>query len=337
MESWTSIDRSTIWSYLDGQPREFSYIRDGHPTGAAAEDALGQLDGGHALLFSSGLAAASAALLGLLHQGQTVAIADDAYYGVGLLIRDLARWGLGSLEFDQTTAPPAGVDLVWVEAPSNPLLTFPDLEATAAQGAPVIVDATAATPIHLKALEHGADFVLHSATKFLGGHHDLLLGVVVCRREEDYERLLEFRTRTGAVATPDAAALLLRSLETLRVRVERQSASALELARRLAGHAAVEVVRYPGLEPDPLAARYMDGGYGALLSFDVRGDAVAVESSTSLIANATSLGGVRSTIESRRRWEGERVPEGLLRLSVGLEDVGALWADLEQALARAES
>jgi cystathionine gamma-synthase len=328
------VDRSTIWPYSDGQPGEFSYIRDGHPTGQAAEAALGKLDGGYALLFASGLAAAAAALLGLLRQGQSVAIAADAYYGVGLLIRDLERWGLSSIEFDQTTAPPGRADLVWLEAPSNPFLTFPDLATAAANPAPVLVDATAATPIHLRPLEHGADFVLHSATKFLGGHHDLLLGVLVCRRQEDHQSLLEFRTRTGAIATPDAAALLLRSLETLRVRVERQSATALELARRLGEHPAVELVRYPGLEPDPLAARYMDGGFGALLSFDVHGDAQAVERSVSLIANATSLGGVRSTLESRRRWEGERVPEGLLRLSVGLEDVDELWADLEQALAR---
>ena len=273
MDPWTAVDRSTIWPYEDGQPREFSYSRDGHPTGEAAEAALGELDGGHALLFASGLAAAAAALLGLLRQGQTVAIAADAYYGVGVLISDLERWGLASTEFDQRTAPPAGADLVWLEAPSNPFLTFPDLAAAAAGPAPVLVDATAATPIHMRPLEHGADFVLHSATKFLGGHHDLLLGVLVCRREEDHERLLEFRTRTGAIATPDAAALLLRSLQTLRVRVERQSATALELARRLAEHPAVELVRYPGLEPDPLAARYMDGGFGALLSFDVRGDA----------------------------------------------------------------
>ena len=330
-----TVDRSTIWPYEDGQPGEFSYIRDGHPTGAAAEAALGALDGGHALLFASGLAASAAVLLGLLRHGQTVALARDAYYGVGVLVDDLARWGLERADFDQTEAPPGEADLVWVEAPSNPLLTFPDLEAATSQAAPVIVDATAATPIHLRPLEHGADFVLHSATKFLGGHHDLLLGVVVCRREEDHARLLEFRTRTGGVATPDAAALLLRSLETLRVRVERQSAAALELSKRLAEHPAVELVRYPGLEPDPLAARYMEGGFGALLSFDVRGDAMAVERSTTLIANATSLGGVRSTIESRRRWEGERVPESLLRLSVGLEDVDALWADLDGALAAA--
>ena len=333
MDPWTAIDRSTIWSYAEGRPGEFSYARDGHPTGVAAEAALGALDGGHALLFASGLAAATAVLLGLLRHGQTVALAADAYYGVGLLVEDLGRWGLASETFDQSGPPPPAADLVWVEAPSNPFLTFPDLEASASQGAPVLVDATAATPIHLRPLEHGADYVLHSATKFLGGHHDLLLGVVVCRRQEDYERLLGFRTRTGAIATPDAAALLLRSLQTLRVRVERQSATALDLARRLAQHPAVEVVRYPGLGPDPLAARCMQGGFGGLLSFDVRGDAQAVERNVSLIANATSLGGVRSTLESRRRWEGERVPEGLLRLSVGLEDVDALWADLEQALA----
>jgi cystathionine gamma-synthase len=334
VDPWTAIDRSTIWSYADGQPGEFSYARDGHPTGAAAEAALGVLEGGHALLFASGMAAAAGSLLGLLGQGQTVALAQDAYYGVGKLVDDLGRWGLGRADFDQTGPAPDGVDLVWLEAPSNPFLTFPDLGAAAAHGAPVIVDSTAATPVHLKPLEHGADFVLHSATKFLGGHHDLLLGVVVCRREEDHARLLDFRTRTGAIATPDAAALLLRSLETLELRVKRQSASALELARLLAEHPGVELVRYPGLEPDPLAARYMEGGFGALLSFDVRGDALAVERSVSLIANATSLGGVRSTIESRRRWEGERVPEGLLRLSVGLEDVDALWSDLEHALER---
>jgi cystathionine gamma-synthase len=332
VDPWTAIDRSTIWPYVEGEPLEFSYIRDGHPTGEAAEAALGALDGGHALLFASGMAAAAGVVLGLLRHGKTVALAGDAYYGVGVLIRDLERWGLSSIEFDQTAAPPEGADLVWLEAPSNPFLVFPDLGAAAAHPAPVLVDATAATPIHLRPLEHGADFVLHSATKFLGGHHDLLLGVVVCRREEDYRRLLEFRTRTGAIATPDAAALLLRSLETLRVRVEHQSATALELAARLAAHPGVELVRYPGLEPDPMAARFMDGGFGALLSFDVRGDALAVERSVSLIANATSLGGVRSTIESRRRWEGERVPAGLLRLSVGLEDVDALWGDLEQAL-----
>jgi cystathionine gamma-synthase len=335
VKPWASIDRSTVWPYAGGVVGEFSYSRDAHPTGRAAETALEALDGGHGLLFASGLAAAAAALLGLLRPGQTVAIARDAYYGVGALIRDFERWGLSCVEFDQTGPPPAGADLIWLEAPSNPFLTFPDLEAAIAHPAPVLVDATASTPVLFRPLEHGADFVLHSATKYLGGHHDLLLGALLCRSREDHERLLAFRTRTGGVGSPDASALLLRSLETLPLRVERQSASALELAGRLAAHPAVERVRYPGLGPDPLAARWMQGGFGGLLSFDVRGDAEAVEQSVDLIANATSLGGVHSTMETRRRWEGERVPEGLIRLSVGLEDVEALWADLARALARA--
>jgi len=332
---WGTIDRSTIWPYADGEQGEFAYSRNAHPTGVEAETALGALDGGHALVFASGAAAATAAALGLLRPGQTVAIAEGAYYGIALLFRDLERWGIRSVEFDQAGAPPRDADLIWLEAPSNPFLTFPDLEAAAAHAAPVLVDATASTPVLLRPLEHGADYVLHSATKYLGGHHDLLVGALVCKRREDRDRLLNLRTRTGAIASPDAAWLLLRSLPTLELRVGRQSESALELARRLAAHQAVERVRYPGLEPDPLAARYMRGGFGGLISFDVFVDPSAVESAVQLIANATSLGGVRSTLESRRRWEGERVPEGLIRLSVGIEDVDALWADLEQALAAA--
>ena len=332
MDPWASIDRSTIWPYAAGETGAFSYARDSHPTGRAAELALSELDGGQALLFASGLAAASAALLGLLGPGKTVALARDAYYGVGALIGRLERWGLSCVEFDQTGPPPEDVDLVWLEAPSNPFLTFPDLDAAAAHRAPVLVDATASSPVLLRPLEHGADFVLHSATKYLGGHHDVLLGALVCRRRDDFESLLELRTSTGGVAAPDAAALLLRSLATLRLRVQRQSETALELARRLVDHPAVETVRYPGLGPDPLAARSMEGGYGGLLSFDVRGDARAVESATSVIVNATSLGGVRTTMESRHRWEGDRVPPGLLRLSAGLEDADELWADLTRAL-----
>ncbi len=310
-------------------------MRDAHPTGVAAEQALGELEGGHALLFASGMAAATAAALGLLEPGKTVAIAQGAYYGIRLLFEELEGWGLSVVEFDQTGTPPAGVDLVWLEAPSNPFLTFPDFDAAAAHPAPVLVDATASTPVLLRSLEHGADVVLHSATKYLGGHHDVLLGALVCRDLETRDRLLRLRTRTGAVASPDAAYLLLRSLATLELRVRRQSETALEIARRLAAHPAVERVRYPGLEPDPLAARYLDGGFGGMLSFDVHGDPGAVERSLELITNATSLGGVHSTLEARRRWEGERVPEGLIRLSVGVEDVDAIWADLEQALARA--
>ena len=314
------LDRSTTWPYRDGEPGPFHYARDAHPTGVEAERALGALDGGEALLFASGTGAATALALALLRPGDTIALAQDAYYGTGVLFRELERWGIAHVLFDQRGPPPPEVQLVWVEAPSNPLLTLPDLEAAAAHPAAVVCDSTAATPLHLRPLEHGCDYVLHSATKYLAGHHDALLGAVVCRRPEDAARLHELRTRTGIVAAPDAAWLLLRGLKTLEVRVERQTGSARELAQRLGEHAAVQVVRYPG--------------FGGLLSFDVADGAAAhvVETSTRLIANATSLGGVDSTMESRHRWEPERVPPGLLRLSVGLEPVEALWADLSAAL-----
>jgi len=319
----TPLDRSTTWPYEDGEPGEFSYARFSSPTVAEAERRLGELDGGEALLFASGAAAATSVVLALLFPGQTVALAEGAYYGTGVLLGELSRWGLRHVEFDQTGPPPRDADLVWVEAPSNPFLTMPDFEAAATHPARVICDATAATPLHVKPLERGCDLVLHSATKFLAGHDDALLGAVVCRRPEDAARLHEFRSRTGPVAAPDAAWLLLRGLATLEVRVERQTESARTIAGRLRAHPAVETVRYPG--------------FGGLLSFDVADAEAArrVETGTQLIANMTSLGGVTSRIEARSRWEGSRVPPGLLRLSIGLEDADALWADLEQALAKA--
>lgn len=316
------LDRSVIWPYERGKPGEFYYQRYAHPTGAKAERALGELEGGHALLFPSGAGATTALLLAMLEPGQMVAIAQDAYYGTAVLLRALERWGLRHVEFDQTGTPPNGADLLWLEAPSNPLLTMPDFEAATAYPAPAVVDSTAATPIHLRPLERGADFAVHSATKFLGGHHDLLLGAVVCRSEADYRRLLEFRGRSGIVAAPDPAWLLLRSLKTLQIRVERQTETARLVAERLAAHPAIERVRYPG--------------FGSLLSFDVAGGAEAartVETSTKLISNATSLGGVGSLLETRERWEGKRVPANLIRLSIGLESLDELWNDLEQALA----
>jgi cystathionine gamma-synthase len=315
------LDRSTVWPYEQGEPGAFVYSRYAHPTGVEAERALAELEGapeGHALLFSSGSAAVTALLLALLEPGATVALAAGAYFGTGVIMDELRRWGLEHVEFDQTGPPPEGADLVWLEAPSNPFLTMPDLGAAAACPAPVVVDSTAATPIHLRPLEHGADFVLHSGTKYLAGHSDALVGAIVSRDPEAHERLWRFRQRTGATCAPDVAWLFLRGLKTLRVRVERQTETARILAERLAAHPAVEIVRYPG--------------FGGLLSFDVR-DARAVETGTRRIVNATSLGGTETTMESRHRWEGDRVPQGLLRLSVGLEDADELWADLEQALA----
>ena len=287
---------------------------------AEAERRLGELDGGHALLFASGTAASTSVVLALLEPGQTVALAEGAYYGTGALLRELERWGVRHVEFDQTGIPPAEADLVWLEAPSNPFLTMPDFEAAAAHPARVICDSTAATPLNVRPLELGCDLALHSATKFLAGHDDALVGAVVCRDPETAARLLEFRGRTGPVPGADTAWLLLRGLQTLEVRVARQTDSARGIVQKLRDHPKVHVVRYPG--------------FGALLSFDVDGAEAArtVETSTKLIANMTSLGGVASRIEARSRWEGARVPPGLLRVSVGLEDPDALWSDLEHAL-----
>ena len=317
------LDRSTTWPYVDGEPGRFSYSRFSSPTVAEAERALGELDGGEALLFASGSAAVTSLVLALLEPGATVGLAEGAYYGTGVLFSELERWGLRHVEFDQGSAPPNGIDLVWLEAPSNPFLTMPDFAAAQASGVPVACDSTASTPLHLRPLESGCDFAVHSATKFLAGHDDALAGVVVCRRAEDAARLREFRTRTGPVAAPDVAWLVLRGLATLEIRFARQTATGTILAERLGAHSAVAAVRYPG--------------FGGLLSFDVADADAArrVETGTTLVRNMTSLGGVTSRIEARSRWEGDRVPPGLLRLSVGLEDAEALWADLEQALARA--
>ena len=315
------LDRSATWPYEEGEPGRFSYARADHPTGVACEEALGRLDGGHALLYPSGMGAVTTIVLTLLRPGGTIALAAGAYYGHRVLFEHLAPWGVNVVEFDQTGPPPDDADLVLVEAPANPLLTMPDLEAATAHPAPLVCDATIASPLRLRPLEHGCDVVLHSATKVLAGHDDALAGVTVTSDPVLRDRLHLTRRLTGIVASADTAWLVRRGLETLAVRLDRQEASARVLAERLGAHPAVSTVRYPGLS--------------FLLSFDVADADAArrVESGTRLIENATSLGGTRSKLEGRHRWEGDRIPPGLLRLSVGLEDVEALWTDLEQALA----
>jgi cystathionine gamma-synthase len=255
----------------------------------------------------------------LCRPGTKIALAEGAYFGTGVTLAQFEPWGLDVTEYDQTGAPPADADIVWVEAPANPVLTQPDWEAVRAHRGLVVCDATLSTPVFLKALDEGADVVLHSATKYLTGHHDALLGATVSRDPDLTRRLYDARMRLGLSASPEAADALRRGLRTLEVRIRRQTETAQELARRLVEHPAVVLVRYPGL--------------GGLISFDVADDAArTVETSTRLIRNQTSLGGVESSMESRHRWEGDRIPRGLLRLSVGLEDADALWADLGRAL-----
>jgi cystathionine gamma-synthase len=317
------LDRSATWPYEDGEPGRFSYVRVDHPTGAACEEALGALDGGHALLHASGMGAVTTVVLTLLRPGGTIALAEGAYYGHRTLLGHFGAWGVRVVEFDQTGEPPGDADLILVEAPANPVLTMPDLEAAAAHPAPVVCDATVASPLRLRPLDHGCDLVLHSATKILSGHDDVLAGVTVARDPELRDRLHLTRRLTGIVAPADTAWLVLRGLETLEVRLARQEATARMLVERLRAHPAVATVRYPG--------------FSFLVSFDVAdGEAAGrVERALRTIENATSLGGTRSKLEARHRWEGDRIPAGLLRLSVGLEDADVLWTDLERALAKA--
>lgn len=317
------LDRSATWPYEHGVPGAFSYARDAHPTGVACEEALGALDGGHALLYPSGMGAVTTVVLTLLRPGGTIALAEGAYYGHRQLLDHLAPWGVRVVEFDQTGAPPADADLVFLEAPSNPLLAMPDFEAAAAHPAPVVCDATVASPLRVRPLDHGCDVALHSATKVLAGHDDVLAGVTVTRAHDLRDRLVLTRRLAGIVAPADTAWLVLRGLQTLAVRLDRQEATARVLVERLSSHAAVTTVRYPG--------------FSFLVSFDVSdADAAArVERALETIENATSLGGTRTKLEARHRWEGDRIPTGLMRLSVGLEDPDELWADLEQALGHA--
>ncbi len=300
------LARTTIEPFVDGVPGPLFYQRYAHSVGVRAEELLGDLDGGHALLFASGMGAVTTVVLGLLEPGATVAVAAGGYYGTEALIRThLSRWGVTLELFDQT-GPPPPAELVWLEPCANPMLSFPDLDASIAAahaaGSKVLVDNTVLSPLLLTPLAHGADFVLHSATKILAGHHDALLGVVICADAAAADRLRTFRGASGIVAAPDPA---------------------------------VQRIRYPGLD-DPVAARYVRA-FGPLLSFDVAdGDRAArVERALQLIENATSLGGTASTLEARHRYEGDRCPPGLLRLSVGLEDADDLWADLAQALGAA--
>nr|WP_157551620.1 PLP-dependent transferase [Kineosphaera limosa] len=313
------------------------YARESTPTTEAFEAALGGLEGGRALAFASGMAAA-AATLALVPVGGVVVAPRSAYMGVLTLLREGAAEGRYTVrEVDPTdtqavVAALPGADLVWLESPSNPLLDVADLPALLAaareHGVTSVVDNTFPTPLGARPLDLGADIVMHSATKYLAGHSDLLLGALVTadRIPDVHDRLAHHRHLHGATAGVFDAWLALRGLRTLAVRFERACANAADLAGRLADHPAVQRVRFPGA--------------GAMLAIEVRGGAPAAEAvcaATRLWVHSTSLGGVESQLERRRRYASEPdvVPDSLVRLSVGIEDIEDLWADLAQALAHA--
>jgi cystathionine gamma-synthase len=325
-----------------------AYSRDdATPTWEAFEQLLGGLEGGEAVAFASGMAAI-AAVVDLLPVGASIVAPDDCYQGVaGLVAAGAAqgRWRVERVGVADTArwlelAPQA--DLLWLESPSNPLLSVADLPAICGAarkaGALLAVDSTLATPLVQRPLELGADLVVHSATKYLGGHSDLLLGAAGARSEALAHRLRERRELAGATPGALEAYLATRGARTLALRLERASGSAARLAERLDAHPDVELVRYPGLASHPTheTARRFMRGFGTLVSFDVAGGAEradAVCRSLRIIRHATSLGGVESTIERRAAVPGQtHLPPGLLRLSVGCEHVDDLAADLDQAL-----
>ena len=319
---------------------------DATPTWEALETAVGQVEGGHAVAFSAGMAAI-AAVLDLVPPGGRIVAPEDCYFGVGELLADArqqGRWAIDRVDLTDTASVQAavtGADLLWLETPSNPLLEVADLPALCAAGrragALVGVDNTFATPLLQQPLALGADVVVHSATKFIGGHSDLLSGITVAREQALAGRLRHRRGLTGATPGALEAFLALRGLRTLALRLDCGQRNAAELARRLDEHPAVSRVRYPGLPSDPghrTAAAQMSG-FGAVLAFEVA-DAPAADrlcDAVRIIVHATSLGGVESTIERRSKLPGQHhVPAGLLRLSVGCEHIDDLWNDLNSAL-----
>jgi cystathionine gamma-synthase len=326
-----------------------AYGRDGNPTWTAFEDALGALEGGTALAFASGMAATTA-LLEEVPIGGAIVAPTHAYYGTRNLLSAVpdGRWSVRLVDIadtDATLRACESADLLFVESPTNPMLEVADLPALCAgaheRGLLVAVDNTFATPLGQRPLDHGADVVIHSVTKFLAGHADVILGATVARasQHELHERIRRRRSSHGAIPGPMEVFLALRGLRTLALRYDRAEANAGELARRLHEHPAVERVRYPGLPNDEWHDRsqaHMTGP-GFMVAVEVVGGAAAAEAvarSTRLIVHATSLGGIETTMERRARWPGEETtPASLLRLSVGCEDIEDLWHDLDHALA----
>jgi cystathionine gamma-synthase len=335
-----------------GYARSFSYTRPDNPTRHALETCIAALEGGaEAVCFASG-SAATHAVFSLLKPGDHVIAPRECYHGTRQQLRDIVSgWGVrvdlvdptqSLAELDAHLTP--ATRLIWIETPCNPTVRVTDIAAVAARardrGALLVCDNTFATPIVQRPLELGADLVMHSSTKYFGGHSDVMGGAVVAReRSGAAERIRSYQGVAGAVPSPFDCWLIRRSLATLPLRVRTQCANALEVAEYLRSHPRVERVFYPGLADDPghaVAARQMHG-FGGVLAVCVRGgaaEAIAVAARTRVFIRATSLGGVESLIEHRASVEGPDTPtpQNLLRLSIGIENAQDLIADLEQAL-----
>lgn len=334
-------------TYTAGGP--LGYGRYGNHTWSQTEQAISALEGGQSLIFSSGMAAISA-VFSLLPHGSTVVASNQGYSGVMTLLNQRHSSGQLKVRFVDVADTQAvienlsGADLLWLESPTNPCLDVAELPEliAAARSAKILVmvDNTFATALTQRPLEMGADVVMNSVTKFLAGHSDLLMGSLSTNNVELLSKLESARKFNGSIAGPFEAWLALRGIRTFPLRFHKSCESALILAERLSGHPKVSRVRYPGLPSDSQharAGRFMET-FGAVLSFEITGSAADADrlcDSSTLITHATSLGGVESLWERRRRWpiESPSVPENLIRLSVGCEDVEDLWADIQRALA----
>jgi cystathionine gamma-synthase len=345
----TTFERAADGSF----PHGYTYTRAGNPNRSTLETAVAALEGGdEAVAFASG-SAASLAVFSLGAPAGRIVCSASCYHGTAKQLREiLPRWGVRT-EFVDTSdldavkrALAGGASLLWIETPTNPLLQVADIAALAAlahdHGALLCCDNTFASPILQQPLSLGADLVMHSTTKYLGGHSDVLGGIVVTRSSVNaLPALRDFQSTAGGVPSPFDCWLVMRSLATLPLRVRQQSANALAVARFLAGHARVEQVFYPGLPQHPghaIAARQMHGGFGGVLSFTVPGgaqEALGVVARARLFTRATSLGGVESLVEHRASIEGPHstTPPNLIRLSIGLEHPDDLVGDLDAALA----
>ena len=333
-------------TFHEGGP--VGYGRYGNETWSALEDAISVLEGGKTLLFSSGMAAISA-VFSLLPEGALIVAANNGYQGTTTLLKKLHESEKLKVRFvnlantDECIAAIPGAQMLYLESPLNPLLEVVDLPkiiaAGKSAGCGVAVDNTLATPLLQNPLALGADISIHSVTKYLSGHSDLILGSLTTNDQALCGRLEQSRKYGGAIAGPFEAWIALRGLRTFAIRMQRSQENAMELATRLSKDSRISKVRYPGLATDSyhLLAKSFMKGFGAMISFDVNASVEQVDlmcNSSKLITNATSLGGVESIWERRRRWatESATVPENLIRFSVGIENVDDLWADIQQAL-----
>ena len=344
----TTFEREPDGSYAHG----FVYSRLDNPNRKQLEESVALPENGQkAFAFASGMAAINT-VFQTLKTGDHIVIPDDAYYATEVLVREVyERWGLQMTKTDMSDitavqkAMQSNTKLVWVETPSNPLLKVSDIEAIAtiahSVGALCVVDNTWATPVLQQPLSWGADAVMHSTTKYFGGHCDVLGGVLVIKQNDELaEKIATIQTKAGAVPSPFDCWMISRGIKTLLLRVKTQTANAAQLAAYLNNHPKIEKVNYPGLPTHPqhtIAVKQMTGGFGAMLSVQIKGDAKAAMELTGrlkLFTVATSLGGVESLVEHRQSVEGPytKTPANLLRVSVGIEHIEDLIKDWEQAL-----